>query len=68
MTISDQSPPRQENIHTNNISLSTLFNLLKRVDKDSKLNSFKVLNEFSLESGLITFEETSINYVQKITN
>ena len=54
--------------NTNNISLSTLFNLLKRVDKDSKLNSFKVLNEFSLESGLITFEETSINYVQKITN
>tara|TARA_B100000780_G_scaffold62171_1_gene40285 strand:+ start:4486 stop:4878 length:393 start_codon:yes stop_codon:yes gene_type:complete len=54
--------------NTNNISLSTLFNKLKRVDKDSKLNSFKVLNEFSLESGLITFEETSINYVQKITN
>jgi len=51
-----------------NISLSTLFNKLKKVDKDSKLNSFKVLNEFSLESGLITFEETSINYVQKITN
>lgn len=54
--------------NTNNISLSTLFNKLKKVDKDSKLNSFKVLNEFSLESGLITFEETSINYVQKITN
>jgi hypothetical protein len=51
-----------------NISLSTLFNKLKKVDKDSKLNSFKVLNEFSLESGLITFKETSINYVQRITN
>ena len=54
--------------NNSNISLSTFFNLLKKVDKDSKLNSFKVLNEFSLESGLITFEETSINYVQKITN
>ena len=54
--------------NNSNISLSTLFNKLKKVDKDSKLNSFKVLNEFSLESGLITFEETSINYVQKITN
>ena len=54
--------------NNSNISLSTFFNKLKKVDKDSKLNSFKVLNEFSLESGLITFEETSINYVQKITN
>ena len=52
----------------NNISLSTFFNKLKKVDKDSKLNSFKVLNEFSLESGLITSKKILINYVQKVTN
>lgn len=54
--------------NNSNISLSTFFNLLKKVDKDSKLNSFKVLNEFSLESGLITSKKTLINYIQKITN
>jgi hypothetical protein len=54
--------------NNNNISLSTLFNKLKRVDKDSKLNSFKILNEFSLESGLITSKEVLVNYIQKITN
>lgn len=54
--------------NNNNISLSTFFNKLKKVDKDSKLNSFKVLNEFSLESGLITSKKTLINYIQKITN
>ena len=54
--------------NNNNISLSTFFNLLKKVDKDSKLNSFKTLNEFSLESGLITSKKTLINYIQKITN
>jgi hypothetical protein len=54
--------------NNNNISLSTFFNKLKKVDKDSKLNSFKVLNEFSLESGLITSKKILINYVQKVTN
>ena len=54
--------------NNNNISLSTFFNKLKKVDKDSKLNSFKTLNEFSLESGLITSKKTLINYIQKITN
>ena len=54
--------------NNNNISLSTFFNKLKKVDKDSKLNSFKALNEFSLESGLITSKKTLINYIQKITN
>lgn len=56
-------------LYNNNIiSLSTFFNKLKKVDKDSKLNSFKVLNEFSLESGLITSKKILINYVQKVTN
>jgi hypothetical protein len=54
--------------NNNSISLSTFFNKLKKVDKDSKLNSFKVLNEFSLESGLITSKKILINYVQKVTN
>lgn len=54
--------------NNSNISLSTFFNKLKKVDKDSKLNSFKVLNEFSLESGLITSKKTLINYIQKVTN
>ena len=54
--------------NNNNISLSTFFNKLKKVDKDSKLNSYKVLNEFSLESGLITSKKILINYVQKVTN
>jgi hypothetical protein len=54
--------------NNSNISLSTFFNLLKKVDKDSKLNSFKILNEFSLESGLITSKKTLINYIQKVTN
>jgi hypothetical protein len=54
--------------NNSNISLSTFFNKLKKVDKDSKLNSFKILNEFSLESGLITSKKTLINYIQKVTN
>ena len=54
--------------NNSNISLSTFFNKLKKVDKDSKLNSFRILNEFSLESGLITSKKTLINYIQKVTN
>ena len=54
--------------NNSNISLSTFFNKLKKVDKDSKLNSFGILNEFSLESGLITSKKTLINYIQKVTN
>ena len=54
--------------NSHSISLLTLLNRLKKINKDSKLNSFKVLNEFSLESGLITPKEISINFIKKVTN
>lgn len=54
--------------NSHSISLSTLLKKIEKINKNSKLDSFKVLNEFSLESGFISPQEKSINFIKKLTN